>query len=145
MRFLPHGAAVDTASMMTAITAAQTAASNAQTMASNAGASASASATKVAEMEAAPYMRGTRGKFTINAALGVAAVVDFPVTFDKALPNTTYNAVVGFEGSDGGILGALTAMVKAGSKTTTGCTITIKNTALVSLGLNVVVTVVALY
>ncbi len=96
-------------------------------------------------MANAPYMRGTRGKVTVSAAIASLAAVDFPVTFDVPLPVTTYNAVIGFEGADTGILGSLTAMVKAGSKTATGCTVTVKNSALLSLGLNVVVTVVALY
>jgi hypothetical protein len=102
-------------------------------------------AAKVTQIEAAPYMRGSRGRFTIATPIGVAATVDFPVTFDKALPTTDYNVVVGFEGADTGILGNLSAMVKPSSKTMTGCTVSVKNSALLSLGLNVTVTVVALY
>lgn len=106
---------------------------------------AQAAADRATQIENAPYMRGSFGKATISVALGVAATVDFPVTFDKPLPVTTYAVVVGFEGADTGILGNLSAMVKTASKTTTGCTVSVKNSALVSLGLNVVVTVIALY
>ncbi len=121
------------------------AAQAAQAAATAAAESAAATAAKVTQIEAAPYLRGSRGRFTIATAVGVAATVDFPVVFDKALPTTDYNVVVGFEGSDTGVLGSLSAMVKPASKSMTGCTVSVKNSALISLGLNVTVTVIALY
>lgn len=105
-------------------------------------------AARVAAMELAPYMRGTRGKFTIQAAIGIAATVPFPVVFDKPLPADAvgYSVVVTFEGTDTGILGNLSAMVQGGvSKTLTGCTINVKNSALLALGLNVIGHVIAVY
>lgn len=105
-------------------------------------------ASRVTAMESAPYMRGTRAKFTIQAAIGVAATVPFPVVFDKQLPAGAegYSVVIAFEGTDTGILGSLSAMVQGGvTKTLAGCTINVKNSALVSLGLNVTCHVIAVY
>ncbi len=99
---------------------------------------------KVREMEMAPYMRGTRGSATISANIAIAATVDVPVTFDKALPTASYSPQVTLEGTSG-ILGNLSAIVKGGSLTTTGCVVQVKNSALVALGISVVVHVTATY
>lgn len=129
--------------------AATQAAADAAASAAAAQAAAAAAATRVSTIEGAPYVRGVRGKATIQAAIGIAAVVPITITYDAALPTgtpLTYSAIVTFEGTDTGILGNLSAMVAGGaSKTLTGCTVNVKNSALVSLGLNVIVHVLALY
>ena len=99
---------------------------------------------KVVEMEMAPYMRGTRGKATISAAIAIAATVPVVVVFDKVLPTSDYSPQVTLEG-DEGILASLSCIVKAGTRTTAGCTVSVKNSALVSLGINVIVHVTATY
>lgn len=100
---------------------------------------------KVREMEMAPYMRGTRGKLTIAAAVAVAAAVDLFVTFDKTLPTADYAPQVTLEGPSTLLGGSLTAMVKANGREVGGCWVTVKNSALVSLGLNAVIHVTATY
>jgi hypothetical protein len=114
-------------------------------MAASAKQAADAAAAAVAAMEAAPYMRGTSGEVTLSAAIGVAATVSVPIVFDKPLPTKGYRVVVSFEGEDTGILGNLSAMTVSSSKDFTGCTVRVKNSALVSLGLNVKVIATALY
>ncbi len=105
---------------------------------------------RVAAIEAAPYLRGVVGKATIAAAIGVGATVPLTVVLRGptgqpfTMPSAAYNAVAGIEGDDG-LLGNLSCMIKAGSKTTTGCVVNVKNNALVSLGLSATVTVVAFY
>lgn len=99
---------------------------------------------KVVEMELAPYMRGTRGKTTIAVDIGIGSTADVAVVFDKPLPVATYSPQVTLEGS-AGILGQLSSIIKTGTLTTTGCTVSVKNSSLVTLGANVVVHVTATY
>ncbi len=157
MAALHMSASIDTSAMAAAVSdanAAAAAAMSASTAASAAAASASSAASAVAArvstIESAPYIRGVVGKATIAAAIGVGATVPLTVTLrgpdgqPYTMPNTSYNAIAGIEGDDG-LLGNLSCMIKAGSKTTTGCVVNVKNNALVSLGLSATVTVVAFY
>jgi hypothetical protein len=99
---------------------------------------------KVAQMELAPYMRGTRGKTTLGVDIGIGTTVDVPIVFDKALPTASYSPQVTLEGT-AGVLGQLSAIVKTGTLTLTGCTVSVKNSSLVTLGTNVIVHVTANY
>lgn len=94
-------------------------------------------------MESAPFMRGTRGRFQLVSNIGIGNTT-VSVPFDQTLPTTDYSAIVGFEG-DTGVLGNLTAQVVAGSRTATGCQVLVRNGALISLGVNTWILVVALY
>ncbi len=150
MPALHMSAAVDTSAMMSAVAAANAAAADATAAAAAATSAAGAVATRVATIESAPYVRGVVGKVTIGAAIGIGATVPLTVTLrgpdgqPYTMPSATYNAIAGIEGDDG-LLGNLSCMIKAGSKTTTGCVVNVKNNALVSLGLSATVTVIAFY
>lgn len=144
------------AAMQTALTAATNSAAAATTSASSAGTlasqasavagaantSAGSVAARVEAIEKAPYLKGTRGRATIAANIGVGVTVSVAVTFETALPAATYSAAAAIEGTSG-LLGNLYPMVDPASKTATGCTVLVKNTSLLSLGQNAVVVVIA--
>lgn len=100
--------------------------------------------TVVALPDLTPYMRGTKGTATIGVAIGIGATSNITVTFDQALPDTNYALIASIEGT-AGLLGNLVAVPLSASKTTTTCVVAVKNTSLVTLGLNAIVTAFAVY
>ncbi|WP_416902753.1 hypothetical protein [Micromonospora echinospora] len=86
---------------------------------------------------------GTAGQATVATGLLGGATRDVPVTFTTALPDTNYVAIPVIDGPPG-ILGTLQALFPVTNKSATGCTVTVKNTALLTLGVSGTVTVVAI-
>jgi hypothetical protein len=91
-----------------------------------------------------PFVRGTKGAATIGVAIGIGATSNLTITFDRALPDTNYSIIASIEGT-AGLLGNLVAVPISASKTTTSCVVAVKNTSLVTLGLNAIVTAFAVY
>lgn len=87
------------------------------------------------------HLVGTTGQATIATNISIAGQVDVTVPFTRTMANTTYGAYVSIEGA-ASLLGAFVALIK--TKSTTNCVVTVKNTALVSLGSGAVVRVAAI-
>ncbi len=128
---------------MSAAGSASTSAANAAGAASSASSSASAVAGRVTTIEQSPYLRGTFGKTTITANIAVGDTAPITVVFETPLQAANYVPLIGFEGTSG-LLGALTGIVPTANKAVDRCVVLVKNTSLISLGLNAVVNVVAL-
>ena len=82
---------------------------------------------------------------TYQVALPLLSIgaTDFPVTWPADFGNATYTVPKpGFEGGTL-VVGLLDAVVKPGTRTGTGCTVTVKNTGLVSIAAGVVLHVMA--
>lgn len=90
------------------------------------------------------FVRGTKGSATVTQNIGIGATSTVTVTFDGTLPNTDYAVIVQIEGT-AGLLGNLVALPLSATKTTTTVQVAVKNTSLVTLGLNATVTAFAVY
>lgn len=102
-----------------------------------------ASGAAMGQIVQAPMMRGTRGTAIVNATVAVGNL-DVPVAFQAALPTTSYSPQVTLEG-DVAILGAFDAIIKKGTLTASGCTVTLRNIGLVSIAVNMTIHVLAAY
>jgi uncharacterized phage infection (PIP) family protein YhgE len=78
---------------------------------------------------------------TVNILGGGTYAIN--VTFDSPAPNTNYQPLAVLDSSSAQLFGSL-ALVSITNRTTTGCTVTVKNTALLSLGGSLTATVIAL-
>lgn len=132
-----RGATADIAGLTASASAAQSAATAA-------GNAATAAGNRVTAIENAPYLRGTRGRKMLTANIAVGTTTNVIVSLDATLPTSDYTALVSLEGS-AGILGQLSAVIVAGSKTTSQVTVAVQNSSLIAVGLNVTVGVAAFY
>lgn len=89
------------------------------------------------------YLDGTVGQATLTSNIGIGATYPVTVPFARPMPDTNYVVLVSIEGG-AQLLGVVVPMLPASSKTITSCVVSVKNTGLVTLGLNAVVRVAAL-
>lgn len=73
------------------------------------------------------------GTATQNANILAGSTIEVPIVFDGTQPNASYNVTGGIEATSTILSSSKYAGVKAGSKTTTGCTIVIQNTGLATI------------
>ncbi len=97
---------------------------------------------KMAALESTRPM-GTTGEATITANLLAGQSLAVPVTFSRPLPNTNYAVFLSIDGA-ASLLGALIPQYPVSAKSTTGCTVTVRNSALVALGQSATVRVAAI-
>ncbi|MGW2116021.1 hypothetical protein [Streptomyces zhihengii] len=88
-------------------------------------------------------LTGVTGKATPTLSLGAGATVAVPVTFDAAMPSANYQAIVQVSGAQS-LLGNITVVPPITAATATGCTVTLKNTGLLTLAQQVTVQVTAI-
>ncbi|MDQ8047092.1 MAG: hypothetical protein REI11_20970 [Patulibacter sp.] len=121
---------------MNQATSASTAAANAQNSANNAQTSANTAQTTAngAQADATTALaRSARFRLQVGTvnAIAVGASVDVPIVWSTPFPNANYDTdITAFTG----LIGRATLVVKSGSKTAAGCTVTVTATLLVSLG-----------
>ncbi|WP_337833029.1 hypothetical protein [Pseudonocardia sp. TMWB2A] len=84
------------------------------------------------------------GHFTQETTVQVAVggTRDIPITWATPAPSTTYSAAAAVSVA-AALLGKVTATVKQGSKTKTGCVVTVQNSGLVTLAIGAEVSVIA--
>jgi len=99
---------------------------------------------RIATIEGA-VLRGAVASHIVSANVAIGGQITPTVTFNKALPHTNYFPVITIEGTADLLGGNLTAMVLQNTRTTTTVQLVIKNNALLALGLNARINVLAVY
>ncbi len=84
--------------------------------------------------------RSAIGTGTVNTGLLGGSTTAVVVTFNRPMPDTSYSTLVQIDPT-ASLLGGLAASVT--SKTTAGCTVTVRNTSLVTLSTSAGLTVLA--
>lgn len=91
----------------------------------------------------AAQARLSRSRSLVLPALVANTPQEIPITWPTAMPDATYRVTIGQEFAQPVLLGAIRAVVKAGSRTTDGCTLLVGSTRDVAdgaAGLHVVAT-----
>lgn len=78
--------------------------------------------------------RQTRTAITALPAVAIGATTDITMSWtgQGAMPSTDYTVAIAVEGGTS-LLGVLSYVLKTGSRTTTGCTVTVKNSGLAAI------------
>jgi hypothetical protein len=90
-----------------------------------------------------PAVASGRAATATSVSLGAGATYAVNVGFDAPAPSADYTALPVIDSPSVPLFGALD-VVSVSNRTTTGCTVTVKNTSLLSLGGVITVTVIAL-
>jgi hypothetical protein len=99
---------------------------------------------RVATVEAL-RLRGITGQKTQALPIaGIGATTTVAVAFPTAMPDANYVPLVDIATTATALLGTLSVVYPVTNKTTTGCTVTIKNSSLLAVAASVTVTVAAI-
>lgn len=99
--------------------------------------------TRVAALEARTLV-GTTGQLTKTLPALLGSVTNFDVVFRNPMPSTDYIPLVTLDNASVAVLGAVTVQLPVTAKTKAGCTVTVRNTALLTVASSVTVQVAAL-
>jgi len=87
---------------------------------------------------------GTTGQLTKTLPLLLGSVTTFDVVFRNPMPTTDYIPLVTLDATSVAVLGSITVQLPITAKTKTGCTVSVRNTALLTVASSVTVYVAAL-
>lgn len=97
------------------------------------------------EKRAAQTLNGTTGQLTKNLTLNaLGGTTTFGVTFANPMPSANYIPLVSLDASSVSLLGNSSVVYPITNKTAFGCTVTVRNTALLTVASSVTVYVAAL-
>lgn len=99
---------------------------------------------RVAALEART-LSGSTGQLTKSLTLGVGgSTTTFGITFAQPMPSANYVPLVTLDSSSVALLGSVAVVYPITNKTAFGCTVTVRNTAAVTLASSITVQVAAL-
>ncbi|MGW1134564.1 hypothetical protein [Streptomyces griseoluteus] len=98
--------------------------------------------TAVAALQAL-RLAGTTGSGSTSASLAAGGTKAVDCAFKSPMPDTNYTVIAQIDGAQS-LLGVITPQYPITTKTTTGCTVTIKNTGLLTLAQTITVQVTAI-
>jgi hypothetical protein len=98
---------------------------------------------RIAALEARTLV-GTTGQLTKTLPILLGSVTTFDVVFRNPMPSTDYIPLVTLDNASVAVLGAVSVQLPITAKTKTGCTVTVRNTALLTVASSVTVQVAAL-
>ncbi|MFE6785191.1 hypothetical protein ACFVFF_23330 [Streptomyces sp. NPDC057680] len=91
----------------------------------------------------AQRLSGTTGSASSSATLLAGGTRTVAVTFASALPDTNYTVIAQIDGAQS-LLGTIAVQYPITARTTTGCTVTIKNVGLATIAQAITVQVTAI-
>lgn len=87
---------------------------------------------------------GTTGQLTKTLPLLLGSVTTFDIVFRTPMPSADYIPLVTLDATSVAVLGNITVQLPITAKTKTGCTVSVRNTALLTVASSVTVYVAAL-
>jgi hypothetical protein len=112
--------------------------------ATRATAAEAALATRIAALEART-LTATTGQLTKSLTLGIGgSTTTFGITYAKPMPSADHVVFVTLDNASASLLGTVTPVLPVTNKTAFGCTVTVRNTALLTVASSVTVQVAAL-